>query len=325
MAQQGTIPTAERRIFFYRLDAGLDDDGVPVEVDLGPVLARIEGLPFARGGRYVPADGDAVTTCWVDAAGARPRLRIATIRRSGLPQLERTGNLRPLLVGPDEGVAEQSHVVLFRETVDGVPSTIAGAEFNAYGPRVSRLAHYLVRQSAGTLPVITFRPVVRRDAAAALARLDDIRLFLLRVQPAHLAEVSAVSATVGEALRAAAALGVADEYEIVARPRARSRHRIGESFLGLARRLNASEDVRTSASSFQVRGHDRVTGQVESIDLLSDKLIARRPILREDEAGRALNSASAFEAIDEAYDDLRDELLTAASVQILPAGTEGES
>lgn len=320
MAKQRALPTVERRVFFYRLDAGLDDDGVPVDVDLAAVLTRIAGLPFALGGRYLPADGDALTSCWVDAAEPRPRLRLATIRRSGLPQLERTGSLRPLLVGPDEGVAEQSHVVLFREVVGGVPSVIAGAEFNAYGPRISRLAGYLVRQSAGSLPPITFRALVRRDAAEALGRLTDIRLFRLRISRAYLAEVTDESRDLGQAFAAAEAVGEADEYEIVARPRARSRRSIGEAFLALARRLSARDDLRSGVAAFEVRGRDEVSGHVEAIDLLSDKLIARRQILREDEVGKALNSESAYGEIETAYEDLRAELLTASSAQLFASG-----
>jgi hypothetical protein len=318
MTEPRSLPTAERRIFFYQLDAGLDDDGVPVDVDLSPVLERIDRLPFALGGRYMPGDGDTVTSCWVDAIAPRVQLRLATIRRSGLPQLEETGNLRPLLIGPREGVAEQIHIVLFRTVVDGVPATIAGSEFNVYGPRVSRLAHYLVRQSSGSLPPMTFRPLIRRDASEALSRLTDIRLFRLRITPAYLPEVIAESDTLGAAFRAAEAIGSADEYEIVARPRPRSRGRIDASFLAIARHFARRDDLRAVVSAFEVRGQDEATGRVEAIDLLSDKLIAKRQILREDELGRALDAQAAYGAIEDAYGDLRDELVGAAAALLLP-------
>jgi hypothetical protein len=326
VTQPRSLPSAERRIFFYRLDAGLDDDGIPVDVDLSPVLIGIGRLPFEIGGRYVPGDGDTITSCWVDAMAPRARVRLATIRRSGLPQLEDTGNLRPLLIGPREGVAEQIHIVLFREVLGGVPTTIVGSEFNFYGPRISRFAHYLWRHAAGSLPSLTFRPLVRRDASEALSRLTDIRLFRLRITRAYLAEVTSESASLGAAFEAAEAIGEADEYEILVRPRPRSRGHIGSAFLSIARRLARRDDIRSGASSFEVRGRDEVTGHVEALDLLSDKLIAKRQILREDDSGRALNSAAAFAAIEDAYEDLRNELLTAASAYLVaPDATPTEA
>ena len=73
-------------------------------------------------------------------------------------------------------------------------------------------------------------------------------------------------------------------------------------------------------------GNDtEATGRIEALDLLSDKLIVRKQILREDESSRALNSEAAFGAIEEAYTELRPELLTASSVILLaPIAGEGD-
>lgn len=319
MTQQRRLPVAERRIFFYRLDAGLDDDGVPVDLDLSPVLRRIGTMPFTAGagGRYLSTDPEAVSVCWIDSLEPHPHLRLATVRHSGLPSIEQTGNLRPLLIGADEGVAEQVHVVMFRERVDDIWMTLAASEFNFYGPRVSRLANYLRHFGQGNVPPITFRPLLRHDASEALARLQDIRLFSLRVEPSYIDVTRQVDATLGEALDLARRVGEAEEYEIVMRPKAHSRHTISDRFLAIARSFVARGDVRLVATSFHVSGRDSTTGRVEQLDLLSDKLIAKAEILRVDEAGRALVSEAAFSAIATAYRDLRDELLIAASVLLV--------
>lgn len=66
------------------------------------------------------------------------------IRRSGLPQVEELGNLLPLDIAETQGIADQTHVQLFSRDIQGVPSTIAGAVYNYYGPRVPRLGYYLL-------------------------------------------------------------------------------------------------------------------------------------------------------------------------------------
>jgi hypothetical protein len=319
MTQPRRVPTAERSIFFYRLDAGLDDDGVPVDLDLAPVLTSIDQRPFAAGpqGRYVDVDQDSACVSWIDAIAPVPQVRLATIRRTGLPHIERTGNLRPLMIADDEGVAEQIHIVLYREQIDGVWMTLAASEFNFYGPRISRFAYYLRSFGRNQLPPITFRPLLRNDISEALDHLQDIRLFSLRVSPSYFTAAADVSSTLGETFAAARAVGEADEYEIVARPKRRSRRTISERFLALAKDLTGRGDLRTGSTHFQVSGRSSITQRVEHLDLLSDKLIAKRDIVRVGENSRALDSPAAYEAIGQAYRDLYDQLVVAASALVI--------
>lgn len=52
--------TKKRNVYFFRIDAGADDNGVPLKVDLSPAVQRISKLPFADTGRYqsIGVDGD---------------------------------------------------------------------------------------------------------------------------------------------------------------------------------------------------------------------------------------------------------------------------
>jgi hypothetical protein len=311
---RATPATAERRIVFYRVDGGLDEDGAPRPVDLSGALRHIGTLPFTDNGRYLVGDNDLVTCCWVDRLDQPSRVRIANVRRSGLPQVEETGDLQPLRIRAGQGIAEQVHMVLFDDQVEGVQVMIAGAVFNFYGPRLPRLGYYLTQRARGLAPRVTFRPLLRRDAAEALERLTDIRLFRLRITPSFVQSIEAVSDSLGTSFTAAREVGQAEDIEIVLRPPRRSRRPLGEGLLGLARSLVRRDDLNEGVIDFEVKGLNGETGRVDLVDILNDKLVGRKQILRQDGRGRALNDASAYSAVEEAYGELHDELIRAASV-----------
>src|SRR5580692_10346407 len=123
--------TIERKIFFYRVDGGLDDVGRPLPFDVAGSLAAVNKLSWSSGDRYLPdSDGNDVC-CWIESKKDKPRLRIGRIRRSGLPPVEEAGRLATLPIKPSEGLAETAHVAFFPN--DGV----VGMEFNFYAPRAS--------------------------------------------------------------------------------------------------------------------------------------------------------------------------------------------
>ena len=59
-------PQVERKIHFYRVDAGQDDAGRPLPFDPRPVLERINGLTWPSGDRYMVDAEDNALCCWVD-------------------------------------------------------------------------------------------------------------------------------------------------------------------------------------------------------------------------------------------------------------------
>lgn len=311
-------PTVERRIVFYKVDAGLDEDGVPLAVDLNPALRRVDGLPFSDVGRYLVGDNDVATCCWVDVIGPRSRVRLANVRRQGLPQLEETGTLGPLPIRPEQGIAEQAYIVLFPEEMHGVPVLIAGGVFNVYGPRVPRLGYYLSRRAPGLTPVVSIRPLLRHDAVAAIDRLRDIRLLRLRIARPYVAAVGDASESLGDAFAAMASVGAPEDIEVVLRPRRRSRNVLGDDLLGVARRLVRREELVEGMIDFEVKGLNGETGQIDLVDVLNDKLVSRKSILRSDSRSRALDDSSAYEAIESAFAELHDDLVTAASIWVAP-------
>jgi uncharacterized protein YgbK (DUF1537 family) len=234
---------------------------------------------------------------------------VGNVRRSGLPQVERGGAISPLPIPTTAGLVEQIHVVFF-------PDQIVGSEFNFYGPRMASLAHYFAVKADGVCPPVKFEPLLRQNVTQQLDRLQDVRLLQLKIRSSYAAVVSQADQDLGSAFEAAARAGDADELEIILRPRAYSRGQLSQRVLDTMRRLLQRPDLREEASRFIVKGMDSVTGRVELVDFLGDQLISRKQIILQDRRTRALDQESAYSAIQAAYDELRDQLVTAASVDL---------
>ena len=138
-------PQVERKIYFYRVDAGQDAGARPLQFDPRAVLRHIEDLGWEPQGRYMLDADDNALCCWIDRMRAPQRLRFGVSRRSGLPLLERDGRVGPLNIAADAGLAELVHVVFF-------PDNIVGSEFNFYGPRVPRLRSYFEEKAGEVCP-----------------------------------------------------------------------------------------------------------------------------------------------------------------------------
>lgn len=302
--ERSAAASLERDIHFYRLDAGRDEAGRPVSLDVGSALDQIKSLPTAE--RYLALGVDQQLYCWVDAVSPRARIRLGNIRRSDLPQVEQGGRLGPLTIPPASGLAEQIHIVFY-------PNMIVGADFNFYGPRVSRLKSYFAMK-APAAPRFDVHPLLRLDVSEQLRGLRDIRMLDLKITPSFAETVAQADQSLGAAFRAAAEAGQPDVIELVLRSRARSASGLGQNVLAFVRRLGARQDVREGALRFVVKGYSTTTEAVDEIDILRDQFISRKRIVRADERSRGLSKQSAYEAIDEAYREMREDLANAAEL-----------
>lgn len=299
-------PTIERKIHFYRANLGHDAGGQLRPFDPTPALGHLDQLPFNPTGRYLD-EGETCLCCWVDRVKANHRFRLAQIRRAGLPQLERNGQLSDLNIPDDSGLAETIHIVVF-------PDNIVGSDFNFFGPRMSRLSLYLKEKAARLCPEVTFEPLLRRDVTAALAKLEDIRMFNLKIRASYAARVTEADADLGSAFEAAQRAGQAEELEIVLRPSRHARKPLSDRLLGIAKKLVGLPDLQTEALKFQIKGTASDSNKVELVDLLADQLIVRAQVMRQSKRGRTLDTRSAYKAIQQAHEDLKDELYLAAGL-----------
>lgn len=294
----------ERHIYFYRI--GLFTPGRTASAaqafDPTPFLDRLPAV-LATDDRYLET-GDRVTCCFPDSGSVRPRVRVANIRRSALPQVESGGVLTPLAIDERSGLAEQIHVAFFDQDV-------VGAEFNFYGPRPWRLAEYLHRKCGA--PLLTIEPLLRPDVMALLDQLEDVRIMTLRIRRDTIDDVRLVDESLGAAFARTAQW--APDMEIVLRKQPHAREPLPERVLGAVRRLAGSEEVRRGARTFRVTGRRSDTGDISVVDILKSDLVATRRILRAGPRQRTLDSADAYAAIEDAYVELRDEIGAALPVR----------
>ena len=287
------------------VDAGLTSSGRPVAVDLTGWLKSLASLSY-RDRYWTQPDGN-VLCAWADPSTSHPRLRLATIRRSGLPLLEDAGQLAPLGIGATVGLYEPIHVALF-------PDNIVGVEFNFYGPRPSRLPSYLRQVFGKEVPTFTLDPLLRQDVTARLARLQSIRVLDLAIRASYVDTVARADASLGAAFAAAREVGTPHLVRLELRPEPYRRDQwLGPGVLRAVRRLATRRDLRENAKAFTVDGLDD-DGTMEKLDLLKDHLVSSKRIVRLDVRSRAVNDAAAYNAVEEAYDEQREDLIKAATV-----------
>ena len=310
MVTGNTPGTLERKIFFYRVDVGRDDDGNQIPFDPSPALDVIASLPFTNddAGRYqFDAEGNALSVRR-HSKGSNETLQFGRVRRNGLPQVEQAGNVSDLVLDADTGLLESIHVVFFS-------NNIVGAEYNHFGPRVSRLGNFLHEKSKKTVPRATFRPLLRGEAAQQLDRLTDLRVLDLSILPSFVEMVRQSQESLADALAAnGRVLENPKVLQVILKPQqVASQGFLGSMVNGL-KAMVSNGSIRDGSDRFQVRGRCEDSGRVETIDLLKDQLISTKGIVRMNQRSRALDTDAAFQAIQEAYEDLHDQLEAAASV-----------
>jgi hypothetical protein len=136
----------------------------------------------------------------------------------------------------------------------------------------------------------------------------------MRIKTSFMDTMRQLDQDLGSAFEAAQRATEAEEIELTLRMRPHSRQPLSRRVAGFVRRLAQRTDTRTEMSEFIVRGLDTQTGQVEVIDALNDHLIVKKQIIRESRRSRALDSSAAYTAIEQAYEELSEELEAAAAV-----------
>ena len=301
--------TVERKIYFFRADIGKDDSGMPSLFDPTPALQKIIQLPFTGedGGRYED-DADGNVLCLFRALTRANQVQFCRIRRTGLPQIEDSGNLSELQIGPNTGLSEAIQVMFFSENITGIV-------YNHFGPRLSRLGPYLHTKSNCIIPVVRFRPLLNVNVSKQLDELDDLRLFELNVRPSFANVIRQHDDSIGDILDANIRYqGSDDIVHVMTKHSGARRQTMLDRAVNLAKRLLLLDDLSGNVDRFRLRGKRRDTGKVETIDLLRDQLLSTQSIVRLSERGRALDPESAFQAINTAYEDLKDDLGQAYSV-----------
>lgn len=309
----------ERGIYFYRVDAGLDEAGAPLSFDPEPVLRRIDALPAnAMNGRYaLDPDGNGVT-CRIELGDAPYRLKFSKIRWHELPSMEYQGQEVPL--PENHGLAEAVHAMLFYNA----PYWFVGCEYNPYGPRMPRLATYLVEK--GRCPEVAVMPLIRHDAARRLQALQEVRLVQLHVHPSYVGVMAKVSkgSTIEDFLDSAQVVGRHAVVDVMLRSIPGDPDKLPHELVGYFERLFGRLDVHGGIVDRKIRGKmkglRRDTGRVDVIDLLNAQFVVKARIPRAGTRTTSLSSPAVYAAIEAAYTAHKDELLVAAGLTLAHGG-----
>ena len=102
--------------------------------------------------------------------------------------------------------------------------------------------------------------------------------------------------------------------EIILRKRPRSRTGLGQKAREWVEAIAGDPNLFEGVDVFKVKGKDDRTRRVETFDFLSDRFGATKTVPLQLDTHRGVNSTQMYAVIREAYAELRDSLLQAASL-----------
>ncbi|HEX4066720.1 MAG TPA: hypothetical protein VHZ09_11915 [Acidobacteriaceae bacterium] len=307
--------TIRRRVFFYRVNAGIHPDtGEPKKVNFANALSQLGAMPFSEAddGRYLATNDDKQLCCWVDNLASPVRLRLVAIRRNQHPPIENAGAFTALVLPAGCGLADITHLVLF-------PDGICGAEFNFYGPRASALSYYSAIKLKSWCPPFRLNPLVRPDLAAKLAAMQDIKVLNLKVRASYASVLEQTNSDLGSAFRAtinAVSAREQDELELVfvrKRGKKLTPRSVPSALMEGIRKLAKRPDLREQASIFKITGADSAGSR--PLDILSEQFTAEQTVMPAQGSMGGVDSESMFSAIEAAYSDVQAQLAAASELE----------
>jgi hypothetical protein len=295
--------SVRRRVQFFIAHTEPDEHGVRAPYDPMTALAHIDSLPWQD--RYDGAD-ERILRLW-PRAGARSGM-LGSIRRTALPPVDRGAEIGDLGLGPEEGIIEETFFTVFDRRYLGVVR-------NQYGPGVSRLADYLDNMCPELHPSVDFLPLARADTVEQLRRIDALRVITLKVHRDAISELRNDEPTLYELLDPSRQM--TEDVELIELNLSVGRREnvsLGSRLVRLVQRLSRRDDLTDLATRFAIT-FDDLDGDRQSINVLDNRLMSEQQVATTSErAGRLLDS-SAYDAIQIAYESLRDDLETAAALQ----------
>jgi hypothetical protein len=290
----------ERRIYFYRILCKKDKK----EVNLSSVFSHIDTLSFNSSGRYFPISNDRILSMYVESTTNPIKVKLGTIRKSGLPLIEKSGNTTPLSLPIGAGLYEPVHIMIFENNV-------MGFESNYYGPRPGTLTGYLPVKASSLVDSVDIKALVRQDVLKMLKRVGEIKMFQMSVQRDMQEHLSKLDESLSEAFKEMKEFTDAETLEIILKPRPYDKKGITISFLKNVTKLIEwlrKPGIKEGINKLKIKGLDVNTGGRVYFNLLQQYLISKKTMVLQDSSHRAVDSDSAYGAILEAYMELKEEI-----------------
>lgn len=310
-------------MFFFRVDAGLEDDGSEgalTRFDARPVALCLRDISDNER-QYRRNDGK-ITFCRVYRSDKPQQLMLTSVSESDFPDAfsRSSSRFRDIEMAEDEGIALTTHFTFFDNNIVGMVAPYRG-------PGPGRLEEYLEKKVHDEYPridaKITLTPLTNRDFENQLRRFRTIKSLYVRVSHYELEGASNSYQDAGEKsddqavigiLREMRGIGEAGEYEIGWKPRKHTRDLIPEYFKGIASRLLHRPDVFHDENDKVVVRGESEEGRTEELDLLESKIFFEVRVMKQHERSRTLQPGVAFNAIQETYDGNRDLLEQSSAI-----------
>lgn len=288
-----------RKVYFFRIAHFSEIKDV-----LEDAVLYVDDLPFNDQGRYLPTStDDTVHSVFVDSASYPIRLQLARIRRSDLPLVEESGKISSLKLSREAGIMDWCHIMIH---ADGH----VVAEFNRDAPRIAALGEYLVFKTGGKIKhAVRFLPLFQKSVLRELDEFETVTVLEIEAISSEADAIAKGDEHIGAAFAACAQLGHAKRTEIVLK----TARQPNADLASIAKRLFQNPFSRESLT--RLKAHGQRDGGRKPLDLLQQYMIRTEDFLRLDPRSKAVNSEHAFSVLDRTYDEAREAIAAAISLE----------
>jgi hypothetical protein len=293
--------TIERKIGFYRLNFFKDD----VQVSARSVFEAIDSISMDSERRYYPLPNGNFWVMTIHSKEMPMCISMATIRMEDLPFKFKKGKgaaVEPLELALEEGLYEPMHFKLFEDDIIGVENAF-------YAPRPTCLKSYVPFALPGEVDDYNLCYIFKREVSEMIHRMGEIKLFTLSAGRDEDARLDALDGHVANVFRELKNITPdAEEIEIILRPAKYSRKSITLSLVKKLPEFLSKPENRSGLNKLKITANDVITGSKEEFDLLEKNVMARKKVIKQMDGYRCVNPESMFEAIDQAYDESKEEI-----------------
>lgn len=239
------------------------------------------------------------------------RLRLSTVRLREIPRGFDRSDSSDFIVDMNEqqGLAEATHLMVF-------PRNIIGFEVHRFGPGVGRLEQYLKRLVLKPEETVIIEPLISKDFETKLENLPYLREMRVRVSSQQLEDSNQTDGSDNpfEAMDVMQRQYPAPEYELAWKVKTGSRKKaISSSFRNIGKKFLRRFDPEDRSSMLLVKGYDE-EGHPHRVNILSEQLVYEEAALKVEPKDRSVTEFSAFQAIERAYENNREEIEQAGSL-----------
>ena len=260
----GVSGSRQRNIFFYRAKGSLKGqnralDGVAIE-------KKIVSLPWEHDGRYQRVDDEHKIAAWEIEGTTYSRMAFGYIRPDDDSRIDNRGQLRRALTEQGDGLTEFTYCVFF-------PDDIVGVIFDAVGPKLKRVAEYIIAKCPELYDHISFSRLVHEDFISQIDRLGAITNFEIAIHPSQSGLFDDIDDTISDALNKLKNLSEGESIQVnISAGRGKNKHFSSKFRETLKKFLNKPLD-RATVTRLRLSGRDSAGFAVPPIDLLLQQFV----------------------------------------------------